>query len=346
MAKRIRSTIRDMQNLTGLSVATISRAVNNTGYVSLDSRELVRQAQVQLNYFPRKQAKGAAQAAHGRLIMLVLPDGENPFWFNFIKGVQSICHDNQHFTLLAYADEIENGEQELIQTAMDLAVQGIIVVTLDATEALCHKIEQLPMAKVLCSFYRKDSLTTDSNFDYVSVDTRKGTYLATNHLVMQGYRQIGYVGLTKKTRTGLERYLGYEAALAAHGLMTHADWIKLGDDQHCEQTGYDAIYAFVQAKNMPDAICASNDRVAIGIFRACKELNISMPDQLGLVGMDDIDTTYLVTPTISSVDISPVDLGQTAATILFARMLKDTSLFQSINLEPQLSIKESSCRSI
>jgi DNA-binding LacI/PurR family transcriptional regulator len=339
-----RPTISTISKITGLSPATISRALTGNGYVSKETRNLIYEAQLQLNYFPKSKRNSSENEVNNKLIMLGLPDNENPFWFEFIKGVQEVCKSQRRFPLLSFCSKKDTSEFDLIESARNLKLEGIIIVTLNASKELCSELNKLDMTKVLCSFYARDRITSNISFDYISVDTKKGTYLATEHLINQRYSRIGYIGLTINTLTGTERFEGYKAAMKDHGLEINNDWIRLCDDFSCEKSGYDSICSFKSSNNMPDAVCTANDRIAVGAYMACRDLKISIPGDFGLVGMDDIDVTYKLSPSISSIDISPFDLGRNSARLLFNRIRQPDSLLQNITLDPKLIIKESTTR--
>lgn len=335
-----KATIQDISELTGLSTATISRAINQKGYVSMKSLKLISEAQKKLNYYPKKQ-NITVDSLSGRQVMLILPNNNNPFWFPYIKAVQSICRKNNFFLTLTFTNETDEELLASIQSAKNLDLSGVIMVSLNMTKELFDSFEKLDTAKVLCGFNTKPRPFAGYQFDFISVDTRQGIYLATSHLIKKGYRDIAYIGLDLSTTTGEERLKGFENAMKDAGLPINPYWTILGKDSLSEQRGYEAVYKFHKAKKMPDAVCTSNDITALGVYRACHELNIAIPDKMGLIGMDDIEIIYYLSPSISSIDISPYDLGRNSANLLINRMKVNDGLYQNIILDPKLTAKDS-----
>jgi LacI family transcriptional regulator len=339
-SRKKKVTLHSISELTGLSTATVSRVINNRGYVSQECKEKVLEAQKRLNYYPNKKTD-AAYGHKMKMIMLNLPNNNNPFWFPFIKAVQNVCNQNALFLLLTFSEDSHEEIFKISSSVRDMKLQGLIFVTLTLTPQLCDTFQRLNIPKVMCTFFTKGKDLYQYQFDYISVDTRQGIYIATSHLIKQGYDKIAYIGLDLDTITGSERYNGFESAMKDARLSINDFWVCLGSDIFSEQRGYEALYKFYEAGNMPNAVCTSNDITALGVYRACHELKIDIPNDLGLIGMDDLKLIYYLTPSISSVNISPFDLGRNAANLLITRMAQKDSLFQNITLDPNLVAKDS-----
>lgn len=337
---RKKITLQNISELTGLSTATVSRVINNKDYVSRECKEKVLEAQNQLNYYPSKKSDGIS-GHRMKVIMLNIPNNNNPFWFPFIKAVQNVCNKNDLFLLLSFSEDATEEIVKISRSIQRMKLTGLIFVTLSLTPQICNSFLQLNIPKVMCSFFTKSKDLYPYQFDYISVDTRQGIYLATKHLVDQGYDRIAYIGLDFNTVTGIERYKGFESAMKDANLPVNDFWVCLGNDIFSEQRGYEAVYKFYEANKMPNAICTSNDITALGVHRACNELKIDIPNELGLIGMDDLKLIYYLTPSISSVDISPFDFGKNAANLLITRMTQEDGLFQNITLDPNLVAKDS-----
>lgn len=333
-------TLKDLERYTGLSVATISRALNNTGYVSVENRKLILEAQLELGYVPQKHRSGMSSLPN--TVLLILPDNKTPFWFEFMRGVQDICKKYEYFTALYFVAPDENEARTILKVSSTIKVRGCIVVTLNANSHLSLAMTQLELPRVLCAAHRIDNDDAISrNYDCISVDSQKGTYLSTSHLAETGRKRIAFLGLNDSV-TGTQRLQGYQAALHVHGLEVHKELISLRPEPECYENGYEFIMACAKNDCIPDGVCAVNDKTALGVMQACRQLGIKIPDQLGLVGMDNTDYATSVTPTLSSVDLAPYDLGRFSAQRLFHRMRDPNDLFRNTVLEPNLNIRESS----
>jgi len=340
MPARRKVTLKDLEQRTGLSVATISRALNNTGYVSAENRSLIAQAQRELGYvLPKRRLEPGVGSAN--TILVVIPDNKTSFWFEYLRGVQEVCKTYDCFVLLYFVAPDENEVDSITKAINSLNARGVIVVTLNAGEELCTAMTQFLLPRVLCAAHRIDSNTTQRNYDCISVDSQKGIFLAASHLADTGRRRIAYLGLNDSL-TGTQRLQGFREAMAAHSLPVDESLISQCPEPECFENGRRSILRFAKENRLPDAVCAVNDRTALGVMRACRELGIDIPRGLAVVGMDNIDFAPSAAPALSSVDLAPFDQGRNSAQRLFHRMRDPGDLFRSTVLEPNLIVRESS----
>lgn len=340
----MKPTIKDIQKMTGLSAATISRAISGNGYVSAKNRELIYSAQKELGYFPHQPSDAALSSRHNSTVLVVLPPNQNPIWFELLRGVFSICEEQSYFPLISFCDPHDLLKKPSNQFIHSGSLAGIILVTLGSYEEMADVLPFLTIPKVLCSFYVYHGMHINPNCDYIAIDSRKGTYLATSHMIEQGYTSLGFVGISSCSALLKERFSGFQEALKAANLPFHPEWVFSSDLLPFERIGYQAVLQFSQSGALPNGIVCINDECAIGVHKACQDLGISIPSQIGIIGMDDIGLSYNIVPSLSSVELSPQNIGHSSAMLLFNRIHTPDSLFQKIILEPKLIAKGSSLR--
>lgn len=187
------------------------------------------------------------------------------------------------------------------------------------------------------SKYENDSIP----FDYVGVDTQKGIYLAAKHLIDQGHSRISYIGPNINTLEDWERYNGYRLTLEQSGLDIDPRIVITGE--HNELFGYENGKVLLQLEALPTAVCAGTDLIVLGLYRAFEQNGISIPGQISIIGMDNIDICSIVKPKISSISIVQEEIGRTAANVLFERLYSEgLKRYKNITFEPRLVVSESS----
>ena len=332
------ATIYDIAQLVKLTPTTVSRVLNNKGYISESTRNKVLKAARDLNYQPNQVARSLKTSAT-KQIMLAVPFIREVFNFDMIAAVQSVVQDNNYSLILCYTEAKEKEELKVLDNLLKNYADGLILTTIDVSDKIIKKISQIRKPCVLSCFskYDNDSIP----FDYVGVDTRKGIYLAAKHLIAQGHASISYIGPSLRTLEGHERYKGFCLAMEESGLNIDPGLVMVGE--HNELFGYESGKALLQLKRLPTAICAGTDLIVLGLYRAFEQNQICVPEQISITGMDNIDICNLVKPKISSVSIAQEEIGRCAANILFERLknieLKD---YKNITFEPRLVIRESS----
>lgn len=340
--KEKKSTLADMAKITGLSIATISRAINENGYVSQQNIELIKSAQEQLDYYPSKKHKTSKKGANPKVILICLPDNKSVFWLDYLSAIQEICSKRKFYPLLVYTKPTEAEEVNIIKATERMKVSGVLVVTLSASNTLCSVLNQITLPKVLCAVHAIDDTNFQYNFDRVSVDSKRGIFGATNHLIEQGCKTLAYIGIKTHLVNGKARLDGFLDALQYHNMEPDESCIKLEEDWECEENGYASMYAFHRLGRIPDGVVCINDRAALGVLSACRELGISVPETVKVIGMDNTDITKYVTPTLSSVDIAPYELAKLSIKLLFSRIDDSSALYQNNILMPNVIVRESS----
>jgi LacI family transcriptional regulator len=200
----------------------------------------------------------------------------------------------------------------------------------------------LPFPIVLSGICNNSIIGGEGQFDYVGVDSLRGIYMSTKHLIQQGHKKIGYVGLPSKVQIWDERFKGFCLAMEDSGLLIDEKIVITGG--YDQNFGYEAGLKLAALDELPTAICASTDMTVLGLYRAFEEKGISIPNDICIVGMDNIDITTLVRPKISSVAIAQADIGRTAAELIFKRLDGLNEPNRNIIFQPVLIVRESSVR--
>ena len=334
------STIYDIAKKTGFTAATVSRTLNNKGYISDEARKTIFSAAEELNYTPNPAARSLKTKKTNQL-MLSMPHARDFFYFDMIEAVQNVAKSQGYSLIVNYSEDDKDEELRMLNNVRENFVDGLILISLNFTENHLKEISKINYPIVLSSI-SNNWITGETNFDYVGADTQKGIYLSTRYLIGQGHTKIGYVGLPSKTQVWDERHRGFCIAMEEAGLDIDKNFVMTGG--YKESFGYEAGLRFAGMQDRPTAICASTDLIVLGLYRAFKQEGLKVPDDVSIIGMDNIVINDMVEPKISSVSISQADIGRTAAEIIFKRLNGSSEPHFNIIFQPSLVIRDSVAR--
>lgn len=310
------SSIYKVAELAGVSVATVSRVINNTGYVSSKSRMKVEEAIKALHYMPNKAAKGITTAATN-LIGLLVPDINNPVYLEQAKGINDYLKE-EGFSLI-YVEAGESDEQmgAMIRRLLGNRVDGIILCSRDFShiDNMDNLIE--PAIENNVPVVVNGQLETRFEIDRVTFNAVRGAYLATEHLLRLGHTRIGLIS-GMESLSARERHEGYMQALIDHSISVDPSLIAKGDFR--QMSGYMAMKQLLALPHPPTAVFVMNDVMAIGAVLALEELKVAIPDEMAIVGFDDIIWCSLIRPRLTSVVQPKHEIGKKLAEFLHTRI--------------------------
>lgn len=325
-------TIRDLAEAAGVSVTTVSQILNGKGErFSLDTRRRVHQLQEEMGYVPDFNARNLIMKS-AQTIGVLVPNLGNPFFSMFIKGVQSASRQRQFIPLIFGANHDEKLESYYLQELIKRAVDGLIIASASITgEAIDNILKKNGIPYLLIDQNGGPSM------DGVRIDDDRGGQLAAQHLLAFGHRRIAVVMPQNATQNLRIRLAGFRQALAqAQVTLTDADIIlspmtKLG--------GYQATAAVL--KQHPTAVFAINDETALGLMRGFHERGICVPQDISVLGYDDIDLDEYVVPRLSSVHQPVVTMGEQATELLINRIHNRRQAAQVVALPVDFRQRES-----
>jgi len=332
------ATIYDIAKAVKLSPATVSRVLNDKGFISDETRVKVLQAADKLNYRPNHIAK-SLKTSETKQIILAISYIDEIFNFDMIAAVQEIVQSNGYSLILFYTGANEEEELKIIDSLSQNNADALILTAVNISSKVFQKISQTNKPCVVSCFCRYEN--NDIPFDYVGVDTKKGIYLATKHLIDQGHTDIAYLGADINILEGRERYGGFCLAMEQSGLTVNEGFIFLGE--HNELFGYESARKLTRQGKLPTAICTATDLIAMGVYRALENSEFRIPDDIAVTGMDNIHFCSFIRPKLTSVSIGQGEIGRMAANIVFDRLKGNTDeKCKNIVFAPRLIVRESS----
>lgn len=326
------ASIKDVATRAGVSVATVSRVLNQNPRVKPHLRERILQAIAELDYQPSGIARNM-RSQSVRVIGLIITDIQNPFFTALVRAVEDIAHQNQYTVLLGNSDEDVQKEELYIKVLSRERVAGVIIVP---TGKDCYTTLRNLRIHMVVADRKVPGLVSDS----VTIDNVGGAYQAATHLISLGHRRIGLVSAPLSVSVGLERRQGYEKALREQGLEVDETLIRTGDLR--QSGGYQAALELLRLAPRPTAIFAVNNLMTLGTFQAILESGLRIPDDISLIGFDDMLWFPLLTPPLTTVRQPTYQIGAEAARLLFRRLREGTEKpIETIVLKPELIIRGS-----
>lgn len=336
-------TIVDIAEMAGVAPMTVSRVVNETGYVSQAMREKVLKVVNELNYHPNGLAR-SLKRQRTQVIGILLPDIANPFSAQLVSGIQEILLARGYASFICTSERSLEREQASLSALFDHRVDGIIVATRETptgNEWLSRLVERnLPMVLVGREF-------PHPRVDRVTADHEKGGYEATKYLVSTGHKRIGFIGASITNGKGLRRFQGYLNAMRDHRLPVEEDLIVgpdsiSGPGYSTQNDGYQGMKRLLSLRKPPTAVFARNDFTAIGAMCALHDAGLTVPDDVSIVGFDNVPLATYTSPPLTTVDQPTVEQGRQAASLLLER-IEGSKLRErkEINLSCHLIIRQS-----
>lgn len=310
-------TMRDVAKLAQVSQSTVSRVLNGSSLpipISAETQQRVQNAVSQLGYQPNLYA-GSLRGQKTQLIAMMIADIANPFYHPMVRAVQDIAHANRYDVLVANSDHTHENELLFIESIMRRPVDGIIMVPYYLTN---DEIDEL-INRTGVAVAALGKHVDHPEVDVVHLNDAQAIFDATHWLIEQrGHRRIGFIGVTRTQSVGARRQDAFVAALAASGLSMAPDYFAEGD--WSVEGGKRCMHRLLQLPTPPTAVFACNDNMAIGAILAAQERNVRIPQDVAVIGFDDIDAASWIQPHLTTIAQHPAVLGAHMASAVFERI--------------------------
>ncbi|QKJ89188.1 Ribose operon repressor [Paramixta manurensis] len=323
------ATMKDVARLAGVSTSTVSHVINNNRFVSEAVREKIENAIRELNYAPSALAR-SLKINQTRTIGMLLTASSNPFYAEVVRGVENSCYERGYSLILCNTEGDEDRMNRSLETLMQKRVDGVLLM---CTES------HLPSAEIINRYPGIPSVMMDwapfeGKSDIIQDNSLLGGELATAFLISRGYTRIACIaGPQDKTPARL-RLEGYKKAMSAAGLPILPGYIVDGDFEF--QGGYHAMNQLLAMHNAPQAVFTSNDAMAVGVYHALYQAGLSIPQDMAVMGYDDIELARYMTPPLTTIHQPKDELGELAIDTLIHRLNDPGVAQQTLVLTPEL----------
>ncbi|NLE51613.1 MAG: LacI family transcriptional regulator [Chloroflexi bacterium] len=326
-------TIYDVAREAGVSYSTVSRTLTGYAFVKLSTREKVLRAAEKLGYVPNQQARGLA-GGRSNMIGVLVPALNNSYITEILRGIDEALSDSDYNLLLYTTHRRRGKESTYAATITNSGADGLLLVVplIPASYLATLRDQNFPYVLVDQS---------DPNAGSASINTTnwQGAYDATAYLIELGHRRIAFVSGLAGLASTAERLHGFQDALADHGLPLEDTLIVEGG--FTEQGGFDAAQALLDQSDIPTAIFAANDLSATGVIDAIRQRGLRVPQEVSVIGFDDIPQASLVYPKLTTVR-QPLDqMGRKAVALLLEQIEQRGADKRQLTLETSLVIRDS-----
>ncbi|MXN90072.1 substrate-binding domain-containing protein [Flavobacterium sp. Sd200] len=335
-------TIYDISEKLNISAATVSRALNDDPKVSQATKELVLKTAKEMNYKQNKLAK-ALKSGSTKNVGIIVPYINTNFFSSVIRGVEEELTPQGYHVIICQSHEDYSVEIKQLNTLLNAQVDCIFMSLSKTTLNTDYITRALNTNNTPIIFFdRKKDI---SGISSVTIDDYKGGYLATEHLIKQGCKNICHFSGNHNLEIYQQRYNGYADALKAYGLTLKEDYIITTASSI--ESGADAVRKLWDRDDVPDAIFSSSDFAALGACKELKAKGINIPNEVAVIGFSNEPFTEYMEMPMSSVDQTPVLMGKMAGQVFLEGINESNSgmnIQKKVVLKPELLIRKSSLR--
>jgi len=322
------TTIKDVAKSAGVSVATVSHVINETRFVSDLTKAKVKTAMAKLGYQPNAVAR-SLRKKESKIIGLIIPDNTNPYFAEMAWSIEIASKEKEYSVILCNSDDDVNNESSYLDVLIKNQVDGIIIVAAGKSSTNFKKLleKKIPVVMV-------DRDSPNIKTDSVQINNGKYGELATEYLISLGHTKIGCISGPRVVSPSFDRVDGYKKALTNNNLPVRDEYIVRGDFK--PHGGYLAGCELMELKDKPSAIFACNDLMAYGVMHAAAENRLKVPDDLSVIGFDDIYLSTFINPPLTTIKQPRIEMGEEAVLSLINRIKNPERKARNIILEADL----------
>ena len=336
MDKINKVTVAEVAELAGVSAATVSRVINHRNLVNAETLEAVENAMASLGYSPSPRKK---QTPEAKPVIIMNSPHRDPFYLEVAQGAQTAADANGYCLLNTWNSINSSNLSDFITLFKSINTTGIILTNQLPKEILKAIDKEIPLVQC-CEF------TSGSDIPFVSIDDYSAAMNATNYLIDAGRKKIAFIGASPEYKYAKERHNGYIDAMKQADLPTFNFW-DINLPENSSSLAYSAVAQLLNYdEKTPDAFFATSDILAMSVIRATRQRKLRVPEDIMVIGFDDIEFASMTTPSLTTVRQPLHQLGYTACNILFQRINNPEVRPTSIFLDTTLIIRESTTPSL
>ncbi|NYE06319.1 LacI family repressor for deo operon, udp, cdd, tsx, nupC, and nupG [Bacillus niacini] len=328
--------IADVARMANVSTATVSRVISNTGTVKKETAEKVLEAIKKLNYQPNMLAR-QLRRSETETILVVVPDITNTFFSAVLRGIESVAIENGYQVLLGDARNNVDTETSYLTILGQKKADGLILLTARTDQKILEELSHDYPVVLACEYYEGTQLPT------VSIDNVSSARKATEYLISLKHKRIGHISGPLNVVVGRDRCKGFHQAMAKHGLSVDPSLVQEGEFSF--ESGFNLMMKFLSLEEPPTAIFAGNDEMAMGAVKAAKSKGVRVPEDLSVVGFDDIKFASIFEPALTTIAQPTFDMGQKAMHLLL-KIINDEELEKNQFILSDKLIVRNSCKEL
>jgi LacI family transcriptional regulator len=328
------ATIHDVAKLAGVAPITVSRVINQSGYVSAETRERVEKAIRDLGYMPNTLAR-SLRSKRTNTLALILTDITNPFFTTLARGVEDTASDAGFTLIFCNTDESESEEARYLQVLLQKQVDGFLLVPAQSRPGSIRQIRQHGEPVVVL-----DRRVPEVDVDVVRCDSEDGAYQLTRLLISLGHRQIAVLSGPPTVSTAADRVAGCRRAMQEASIPIDESYVLYGE--YNQASGYALARQALDFYPRPTAMFAANNFISIGALKAIQDTGLEVPEDVALVGFDDLPPALLMFPFFTVAAQPAYELGRRATQLLLERLSGSAGPCQEVILPTEIIVRHSS----
>lgn len=328
------ATMKDVARLAGVSTSTVSHVINKNRFVSQSIAEKVNAAVEQLNYAPSALAR-SLKLNQTRTIGMLLTASSNPFYSEVVRGVERSCYERGYSLILCNTDNDAERMNRSLETLLQKRVDGLLIMCTENHRPSKDAISRYPSLPIVMM----DWSPFEGPIDVIQDNALLGGEMATNYLIRHGYTRIACITGPLDKTTAQERLNGYRQAMKKAGLEILPGYEVSSDFEF--GGGLVAMEQLLMLSEPPHAIFAGNDAMAVGVYQALYQRGLSVPDDIAVMGYDDIQLAQYMMPPLTTIHQPKDSLGELAVDALLHRLQEPESEPQVLVLTPELVVRQS-----
>ena len=332
----MKTIMQDIAKIAGVSPGTVSNALNNRKGVGKETKEKIIKIAEEMGYF-RNTKKN-----EGKVIRLIKYKknghivADTPFFSSLIEACEKECRENGYELLISQVVYGEHTKEDVYKIVNSNKSDGILLLATEMDESDFKYFDNIEIPIVVIDSYFKEL-----NYDYVVINNSKGAYSATKHLINKGHKNIGLLGSNIEIKNFKYRFEGYKNTLESFGLVLNEE-NNIYVDPTMEGSYSDfKIYLDENKENLPTAIFALNDIMALGAIKAMNEVGINVPEDVSLIGFDDIPFSSYSNPELTTIKVHTKTMGKTAVKRLIEIIENDTEISIKIEIDTEFIERQS-----
>ena len=325
-------TILDIARVAGISSSTVSRALGDHPGTNAETRKRIRKLAREMGYDPNRLARSLV-TQQTKMIGLLFPDLTNPFFTTILSAMETMANAQGYSVLISCSYWDEKTEEEELDVLLDSRVDGIFLYA--CSQLTKERVEKLKVPLVIGG-QQSQELT---DYTFVNVDHRRSLQLAVRHLVECGYDRLAYLGGNAQSPTARVRLDAFKAAAEGEGLSL--DSIAISEGDYAIQSGYERGMALLAEQTRPNGIICGDDLIALGVMQAAAELGVTVPEELGIIGYDDVLYASLPQIMLTTVRVPCEEIGESGMELLFPLMTDEKPRAgRQVLLFPELVVRK------
>lgn len=308
------ASLNDVAKKAEVSIATVSRVINNGSNVNEVTRARVLNAIKELKYQPSRVAKRLrSKSSSSNLIGVLIPDIQNPFYVDVLRGIEDVTYENNYALIMCNFQQDEKKEKLYLDILQSESIDGLI-----AAPAHEHDAKVINLVKKGLPIVCFDRGLTGVDVDVVLVNNQEGAFKAVDHLIKCGYKRIAHISGLEQLPSSQQRNKGYQEALTKNGLPFDPELIKYGDSKH--DSGVKLCEELLSLPEPPDAIFTGNNLMTLGALETIHKRGVKIPEDVAIVGFDDMYWSISLNPPLTAVYQPAYEIGRRSGELLIQRI--------------------------